>query len=213
MAFSGDEGPKYFIMATTAAPTRYYQFVGGPTFERVFQGATGDQFMELPGGGGPCRLGALPPRARAHSARVCAGDLKYSQLQFFAGSSGGWANSFSILTGVGVYHGNLAMASQSAGDNVIVEYGLVNYPSAPGGADDGEAPLAMAISEFHYLLLYPTRLVAVSKLSEEPVFERSLVGVSRPRGLSLGGACARAVDDARVNPAGAWRPVRGDGEG
>lgn len=44
---------KWFIMAVTAAPTRYYQFIGGPTVEHAFQAykdasAEQTQFVELP---------------------------------------------------------------------------------------------------------------------------------------------------------------------
>ena len=61
---SSGRGGKYFVMAVTAQPTRYYQFVGGPTFELLFQ-----KFGQ----------GKMPARFNEFGT-----DVPYSELHFFS---------------------------------------------------------------------------------------------------------------------------------
>lgn len=148
---------KYFVVATTA--TRLYQFVGGPTFEA----------MMLPYEQNPS-FQEMPPGEGDSSART--GD----QLAFFY-RAGGSAQAFAWLTGPGVYHGKLVYGSQEVGDAVTQDCSFLAYSvpasehrAAPGRAG-AHVPIAVLMTEFHYLLLYEHTLQCVNVLSEESVFE------------------------------------------
>ena len=150
-----NDPPKFFVMAATARPTRYYQFIGGPTFEELFAGykiPDQEAFIELPS------------------------QLAYSELHFFTKYLEERANSFALLTEVGVYYGNLQFGSQGTGDKVITDYALLPYPEHTlSGADvKSEAPISMAETEFHFLLLYSDRLLVINKLSNGLAFEEEL---------------------------------------
>ena len=100
----------------------------------------------------------------------------------------GRPDSFALLTGVGVYHGRLLFSSQGPGDSVITDCALIPFPEhddaqerakavlspvatatgQPSGTGP-EAPISMAVTEFHFLLLYPDRLAALSRISGELV--------------------------------------------
>ena len=93
---SNARGGKYFIMAVTAQPTRYYQFVGGPTFELLFS-----KFGQ----------GKMPARFNEFGT-----ELPYSELHFFSKNTAMRAESFAMLTEVGILHGSLMFGSQNVGD-------------------------------------------------------------------------------------------------
>jgi hypothetical protein len=98
---SSSRGGKYFVMAVTAQPTRYYQFVGGPTFELLFS-----KF-----GSGPNKM---PARFNEFGT-----ELPYSELHLFSKNYAMRAESFAMLTEVGILHGQLMFGSQNAGDSVV----------------------------------------------------------------------------------------------
>jgi hypothetical protein len=54
----------------------------------------------------------------------------------------------------------------------VVPYPAATTSAAPGSAGKAEVPVAISLTEFHYLLLYPSKLLAISKLSGEVVFEQ-----------------------------------------
>ncbi|KAL6061226.1 tethering complex subunit [Balamuthia mandrillaris] len=162
---------KYFVMATT--PTRIYQFIGGPTFEAVFSNYEHNPgFEELPG------------------------ELNQSQLCFFSKYQG-LPKRFAWLTGPGIYHGNLVFGSQNPGDSVTIDTRLLPYPArtvddrsaVPSGvspiasppsfeamraAGSPQIPLALILTEFHFLLLYEDKFQAISVLNDEIVHEEHL---------------------------------------
>lgn len=161
------EGPKFFVMAATG--TRLYQFIGGPTFEAVFGGyERNPAFLELPG--------------------EQAGRRAESNISFFSKYQG-VAKSFAWLTGPGIYHGSLVFGSQNPGDSVMADTQLLPYP----WCDEARqrrlgSPLSLVLSEFHFLLLYEDRFVAVSQLDNTVAHEESLgrgSRGSRMRGLVL----------------------------
>ncbi|KAG0167963.1 hypothetical protein DFQ28_011230 [Apophysomyces sp. BC1034] len=170
---------KYFIMATT--PTRIYQFIGilGPSssarslggysdvedrgekslFENLFSGhATNPGFQELPG------------------------ELPYSQIHFFSRfqelQQQSVAQTFAWLTGPGIYHGNLVFGSQNMGENVIDNAQLLQYPSSSSDNSLGqpvtEIPIRVALTEFHFILLYKDRIRAVCQLNDKVVYEEMI---------------------------------------
>jgi hypothetical protein len=153
--------PKIFVLATT--PTRIYQFIGGPTFEQMFiLYERNPGFHELPG------------------------ELTHSELCFFS-KYRGVAKSFAWLTGPGIFHGNLVFGSQNPHDSVMTDTQLLPYPDAPVRAGSPpKVPVSITMTEFHFLLLYEDRFVAISKLNNANVYEESLGRAqpgSRMRGL------------------------------
>jgi hypothetical protein len=155
---------RYLIMAAT--PTRYYEFIGGPTYDALF-----GHYLAASGGGSPCFI-ELP------------GDIDYSSLHFKR-KANRRATSFVWLTGPGIYSAKLSFGSQNAGDSIIYDYKLIPYGSgATGGGHPASASLpnpsppqsALAVlsTEFHWLVLFAERLEAVEHLSEELVWEKVL---------------------------------------
>jgi hypothetical protein len=177
---SGRGETKFMVMATT--PTRIYQFIGGPTYEALFAAyATSPSFQEVPGN---------TPR---------------SELHFFSEFGGGLPRTFAWMTGPGVFHGELSFSSQNKGDSVATDTTLLPYPrdgNAPA------APLSMALTEFHFLLLDAAKCRAIHKLSEKVVFESTLptAQCGRVRGLATDALertiwvyCERAVFEVTIN--------------
>jgi len=172
---SGSDPTKYYIVATT--PTRIYQFIGGPSFEECFQNyETNPSFTELPG------------------------DITRSELQFFSKYSQGLPKSFAWLTGPGIFYGELVFGSQNPGDSVISESSLLTYPRTTNTDNNSNRnqnmippstnPLALVITEFHFLLLYEDKLQAVSSLSKsiawEEYFSKSVsIRLGRDRVMGL----------------------------
>jgi hypothetical protein len=88
------------------------------------------------------------------------------------------AKEFAVLTGFGVYHGQLNLTAGAASENVVSKAKIQRYPASTGdGASKdvpsvSEVPLAIGITDFHFLLLYPARLLALSKINGDIVFEQ-----------------------------------------
>ena len=146
---------KYFVMVATASPTRYYQFVGGPDFARLFASYASPEnlkFYELP----------------SH--------LAFSELHLFARSRQACASSFALLTGVGVCYGSLLFGSQNPGEELVQDPTLCTYTPE----EQGNPAISLAVTEFHMMLLYSgdggggSRLVVKHKLNERNVFEIAL---------------------------------------
>jgi len=79
------------------------------------------------------------------------------------------------MTGAGVFYGNLVFGSQdNTSDRVVDDGKLLPYPEFHGPSKDAYGkPLALVLSEFHFLILNPGRLSAVNRLSEEIVYEET----------------------------------------
>ncbi len=177
-------GPRYFVMVAT--PVRYFQFVGGPTVEALFSRYGSNlAFVELPG------------------------SLGYSELRFYRPFAGmdkpSVPDSFAWLTAAGVYYGGLSFGSQSApGDRVVEEGNLLDPPVYPdleamqaneaAGRGVGDprnrprlSPVSMVLTEFHVLLLFKNRFVAINRLSKQPVYDRPFLAkdVGVLRGLCI----------------------------
>ena len=158
----GEKNTKYFVMAAT--PTRHYQFIGGPTFEAMFEKYDSAAFLELPG------------------------EMDYSVLQFYSPSIEVRAKTCAWLTGAGIYYGSLVFGSQSQpGDRVLEDGTLLAYPADLDTIGPPSPPLSMALTEFHVFLLYPDRLIAINQLSEEIVYDEPFMDdmYGLMRGLSV----------------------------
>jgi len=101
------------------------------------------------------------------------GDLRYSELHFFCPYQDihyhGVAKTFAWLNGAGIYHGNLVFGSQNVGDSVIDMPHLLPYPATLSAAV--EFPISIALTEFHFILLYKERIRAVNQLNDQIVFD------------------------------------------
>jgi hypothetical protein len=130
------ESARLFVMASS--PSRYYQFIGGPTLDALFaaHSRTSPQFIELPG------------------------DLSYTQL-LFNRPPGGRAQSFVWLTAPGIYCGSFAFGSSN--ESAIVDFKLLSHPTTQDPqhreVQEPPAPHCMGLTEFHLLLAYGTNVL------------------------------------------------------
>ncbi len=166
-SLSTADGPRLFVLMATSSPTRLYHLMGAGSFETLFQpyrGARSASFMELPG------------------------SLDRVELHCFSSPSLSGTRPFALMTEEGIFHGSLhtSAAASSSSEGMVSEAGLLPYPSQ-------QPPSSIAMTEFHFLLLYHDRLQIVSRLSghavhEEPVEHarsgtvRALVRDPMPRG-------------------------------
>ncbi|CDS81881.1 related to DigA protein [Sporisorium scitamineum] len=180
------------VIATTS--TRIYEYVGilakSRTDESDTQSLYDNLFLPYRGDSSPNLKSELP------------GDLPYSELHTWTPSSSKHISALAWLTGPGVYHGTLFYpADATAGDSVIETANLLPYPaiaiedensatptkrrsristasngdqSAFGGAPITEIPLSIALTEFHFVLLYQDRVMAISSLDDQVIFEEAL---------------------------------------
>jgi hypothetical protein len=130
---------RHFVMICTTSPTRYYQFIGGADFKKMFS--------------------EYKSRGIAAGTEL-PGDLTYTDLKLYREDSGAKAKSFAMLTGSGIYHGSLMYGKQGPGDDVILDHHLVSLESTP---------LSVGLTEFHFVCIYPNRIVFINKLNEEIV--------------------------------------------
>ncbi|KAI9322126.1 Pep3/Vps18/deep orange family-domain-containing protein [Dichotomocladium elegans] len=169
---------KYFAMATT--PTRIYQFVGyvGPTTSNGSRSSPG--FGETDDRAEKAMFEAMFAKYDVNPGfQELPGELPYSELHFFSKfhelQQQGVAQTFAWLTGPGIYHGDLVFGSQDVGDSVIDNVQLLQYPATPAEDESGklitEIPIAVALTEFHFVLLYRDRVRAVCQLNDQIVYE------------------------------------------
>ncbi|KAJ3010566.1 hypothetical protein HKX48_007329 [Thoreauomyces humboldtii] len=164
---------KYIVFLSTA--TRLYQFIGQVTDVEV----AGSMFTEL---------------FRAHEGQNAnfqemPGSLGRSELQFWSPfvQATGYPSSpktFTWLTAAGLYCGDLTFGNQMSGDSVINNAQLVPYPrtveaSSPGTAAETpyatiDIPLAVNVTEFHYLMLFESSIKALSILTSDIIYEENI---------------------------------------
>jgi hypothetical protein len=61
----------------------------------------------------------------------------------------------------------LIFGSQNPGESVVQDASLLSY------VDPKDPPISLVLTEFHYLLLYSTKIQAISVLNKEVVWEES----------------------------------------
>ncbi|KAH3742880.1 vacuolar protein sorting protein 18 [Pelomyxa schiedti] len=144
-----EDKARFFVIATTTS--RIYQFIGGPTFETLFQHQEGPKFTEIPQG-----------------VRLVNADLA-----FFCKFRRANATNFAWLTGPGIYHGKISFVYQGSGDAVTTDTSLIRYPAKDPSAPP-DPPLGIALTEFHYVLVYDQKIQCMNNLTEEVVFDLEL---------------------------------------
>lgn len=91
-----------------------------------------------------------------------------------------------LFTSAGLLHGSLRYDSKEQGEAVIADQRLEDaFPprTVEGGDDDAtrgrsrqvsETPICAAMTQYHFLLLYPDSLVAMSRISGQVMWEQSV---------------------------------------
>ncbi|EQC35886.1 hypothetical protein SDRG_06635 [Saprolegnia diclina VS20] len=142
----------YVIMTTSGSgrrPTRMYQFLGGPTFESLFGAYMSTDALRF---------------------NEIMGDINTAQLSVFAKHERERAKCFAILTGEGVYHGDLHFSARSSIDNIWTNVDMLTFP--PSSSDKPMSPpLAIATTEYHVVLLYSKYVQVLCKLNGLVVLE------------------------------------------
>ncbi|TFY65613.1 hypothetical protein EVG20_g5479 [Dentipellis fragilis] len=160
--------PKKALVVVTT-PSRIYQFIGAPDRRsedggRVFSGLfasyrdTAPKILELPS------------------------NIQHSELHYFTphGSQAlSLPKEMAWMTGPGIYHGNFNFESTT--DDLIDNAELHHYPVFPassygsqGGQPSLDVPTSIALTEFHFVLLYVDRIAAMSTLDEKLTYEEIL---------------------------------------
>ncbi|KAL1748553.1 Pep3/Vps18/deep orange family-domain-containing protein [Schizophyllum fasciatum] len=149
---------KTWIVVTT--PSRMYQFIGAP-----------DRRSE----DGSRAFAALfsTYRDSAPNIRELPGNIQHSELHLYTPNSGqaqSLPKTIAWLTGVGIFHGSVNFDSST--DDLVDGVTLPAYPTfsdTPPGQTD--VPLSMAVTEFHFVLLYKDRVAAICRLDERVAYE------------------------------------------
>ncbi|KAF5384929.1 hypothetical protein D9615_001406 [Tricholomella constricta] len=158
--FPPTDPKKALVIVTTSS--RIYQFVGAPDRRsddggRVFSGLfagyreTAPKILELPG------------------------NLQHSELRFFTPNPDqalSLPKGMAWMTGPGIYHGTLNFESKS--EDFIDSAQLLPYLSVSADADTAETPQSIALTEFHFILLYKDRIAGVCNLDDQLKYEESL---------------------------------------
>eukprot|EP01127_Copromyxa_protea_P018259 TRINITY_DN5700_c0_g1_i3.p1 TRINITY_DN5700_c0_g1~~TRINITY_DN5700_c0_g1_i3.p1 ORF type:complete len:460 (-),score=77.96 TRINITY_DN5700_c0_g1_i3:1658-3037(-) len=98
--------------------------------------------------------------------RVLPGSLPHSQLRVFS-VRGGLLTSFAWLAKPGIFHGSLVFGSQNPGDTVMSsDTDLLPYP-------EKNPARSMVLTEFYFILLYPNKIQAISRLTKEVEWEKN----------------------------------------
>ncbi|XP_065072321.1 vacuolar protein sorting-associated protein 18 homolog [Rhopilema esculentum] len=141
-------GTEKRMLVMVATPSQLYQFIGdtgaeGPIFAPVFAVFEPNPapFLELPG------------------------TLHHSDLAFYFSRPKEPPKLFAWITGPGVYFGGLDFQRSQAKENITLDTRLLP-PTEP----KLNAPLSIAVTEFHCILLYPDRFEAICTLDDQEVF-------------------------------------------
>jgi hypothetical protein len=155
-------GERAIVLAASCKPTRLYCFTGSSASpEALFrdhQDSGLASFQELPGT-------VLRTELHLHWSNVGVGEAAASASASNA-SPPSRQQCFAMLTSLGIYHGDLHLGAQAgAGDGKLLPFQGSSGGSSHPGASVPLPPRSMAVTDYHFLLLYPERLVAVSRLS------------------------------------------------
>jgi hypothetical protein len=98
------------------------------------------------------------------------GELEHSELHLFTSiqdaSTALLPTTLAWMSAPGIYHGSLNFASAS--ESLIAGASLLTYPPSYG------PPISLLLTEFHFVLLYADRVLALSTLDERVVYEEIL---------------------------------------
>ncbi|KAH7885903.1 Pep3/Vps18/deep orange family-domain-containing protein [Phlebopus sp. FC_14] len=160
--FPASDPRSALIIATT--PSRIYQFTGIPD-RRSDEG--GRVFSSL----------FAVYREKAPKISELPGNLQHSELHFFtpnAEQALSLPKGLAWMTAPGIYHGTLNFDPNS--DDHIDSTQLIPYPSMTSSVLGGllrtnEVPVSIALTEFHFILLYDDRIIGICTLNGEQTYE------------------------------------------
>ncbi|GAA5865517.1 hypothetical protein JCM8547_001274 [Rhodosporidiobolus lusitaniae] len=180
------QGQRRNVAVAAATKTRVYQLVGTTSGEGAGAGEGGGSREQE-------EQGWLEEVVRPYAADEVRpktlelpGEPPFSELHFFApprsdGKGLEKPKTMAWMTGPGIYHSHLLFSSSSdlpPGEGIIDSASLIPYPSLSSGSGDEEEqqeqPISMALTEFHFVLLYRERVVAVDLLTDRVVWEEVL---------------------------------------
>ena len=144
LSSTGDQ--RFFVIAAT--PSRFYQFIGGPTLDKAIAKDRKLSYQDIPS-----------------SAKDT-----HNALGFY-GLPEGAAQKFGWITAIGVYFGNLSHGSSE--DNSTVNCRILFRENKSSGNNNNGEPLQMRdilMTNFHIIMLYDDRVVATNTLSDKDVF-------------------------------------------
>ncbi|CAO1621017.1 unnamed protein product [Parajaminaea phylloscopi] len=157
------------IIATTS--TRIYEFVGSlgkdKSNDSEAQSLYGKVFEPYKGS---------VPNLKAE----LPGHIPHSELRVLTSHDQRSAKALVWLSGPGIYHAFLSFANQGVGDSVIDSANLLPYPATILEDSDtarntvAEVPLGIALTDFHFVLLYANRILCISSLDDRVVFDELL---------------------------------------
>jgi vacuolar protein sorting-associated protein 18 len=159
---------KYLILFATVLPTRLYHTVGVSSFQQVFNDI----------------------RERGIPVTELPGDLERAELHAFPPGNALKGKSFALMTGAGIYYGPmmsflsryvsmcgrfiiLYRLSIFSSSEMMLEAHILPFPIT----ESDISPLSFGFSEFHFIILFPTKIMVMSALNgdfvEEEVFQRN----------------------------------------
>ncbi|KAK2461658.1 hypothetical protein APHAL10511_006121 [Amanita phalloides] len=158
--FPSSEQRKALIIVTT--PTRIYQFVG--TLDRKFEEG-GRVFSSL----------FATYRDTVPKILELPGNIQRTELECFTLRSDqptSLPRNMAWLTGQGIYHGLLKFDPDS--EDQIDSAQLLPYPPLQDAPTTHTTPISMALTEFHFILLYKDRVIGICNLNDRVVYEEGL---------------------------------------
>ncbi|GAA5891146.1 hypothetical protein JCM6882_006439 [Rhodosporidiobolus microsporus] len=188
---------KVNVAVAAATRTRVYQFVGTVAVAAQRKGEEGAKEKgdeQLVGQWieeviRPYAAGDVRPKTLELPSDAAASELHFFAPPVVPASSGskaptptlGLPQTLAWMTGPGIYHAHLSFPPSDlpAGEGIIDTASLIPYPSFPSSLsssnDEGiDAPLSMALTEHHFVLLYRERVVAVDILTDLVVYSEAL---------------------------------------
>ncbi|KAJ4484856.1 Pep3/Vps18/deep orange family-domain-containing protein [Lentinula edodes] len=155
--FPPSDPRRALVVVTT--PSRIYQFVGIPDRRsddsgRIFSTMFASYRDKVP------KILELP------------GDTQHSELHFYTSNpeqANSLPRSLAWMTAPGIYHGNLNFESTT--DDFIDAADVLPYNTSGGVS---EVPLSIALTDFHYVILYKDRIAGVCNLDDKVTYEEPL---------------------------------------
>ncbi|KAJ3120771.1 hypothetical protein HK098_004251 [Nowakowskiella sp. JEL0407] len=159
---------KHVVFITT--PERLYQLVGLCSDPNSEYGMFGDFF----------RMYDVHPGYQEIPGKIENSELHFWS-QYLEGGYPSIPKDFAWLTEPGIYYGSLSFGNQNAGDNVVENAQLLPYPPSKQQATtvgDGiigvNVPISIALTQFHFILLFSDRVKGINALSGEVVYEEEI---------------------------------------
>lgn len=199
----GEAGPIAGLAQVALAPerrlvlalagTRLHVFAGGPTLEALFAPYADDglagldsRFIDLPTQTGAAQLQLLCP---AHQPDAGSLDGSFWDMPP--------PEVFAVLSPAGIYYGRLDLNPEltDPADHLVKHrllpaavLGPRQQPGQPAAAatphqqveGGGERPLSLAMTQYHFVLLYPSKLQYVNRVSKAAVQEVPLQRFAAP---------------------------------